>query len=103
MRTSNHLLEIERVDTQILKGKNIFVVIVFLNEIKDENHFLFNFPLNLALRNELFVKIEQTWPELKHLNNFNIIAIMASERLVQIIVHFAKKSWSLMIVDLTSV
>ena len=59
--------------------------------------------LNLALRNELFVKIEQTWPELKHLNNFNIIAIMASERLVQIIVHFAKKSWSLMIVDLTSV
>jgi hypothetical protein len=41
----------------------------------------------LALRNELFVKIEQTWPELKHLNNFNIIAIMASERLVQIIVH----------------
>jgi len=59
MRTSNHLLEIERVDTQILKGKNIFVVIVFLNEIKDENHFLFNFLLNLALRNELFVKIEK--------------------------------------------
>ena len=59
MRTCNHLLEIERVDTQILKGKNIFVVIVFLNEIKDENHFLFNFPLNLALRNELFVKIEK--------------------------------------------
>jgi hypothetical protein len=59
MRTCNHLLEIERVDTQILKGKNIFVVIVLLNEIKDENHFLFNFPLNLALRNELFVKIEK--------------------------------------------
>ena len=97
MRTSNHLLEIERVDTQILKGKNIFVVIVFLNEIKDENHFLFNFPLNLALRNELFVKIEKkTCPELKHFKNLNEIVIMlSSERFVQFVVSFVKKSWSL--------
>jgi len=64
----------------------------YIPYVEDENHFFFNCHLNLALRNELFVKIEQTWPELKHLNNFDIIAIMASERLVQIIVHFAKKS-----------
>jgi hypothetical protein len=38
----------------------------------------FNCPLNLPLRNELFVKTKQTSPELKHLDNLYKIAMLPS-------------------------
>lgn len=45
--------------------------------IENENRFFFNCPLNLALRNELFFKIEKkTCPELKHFIEIVIIGVI---------------------------
>jgi len=62
MKTRDHLLEIERGRyKKILIGR----MHCSLNETEDENHFFFNCPLNLALRNELLVKIEQNLSRIK--------------------------------------
>ena len=103
MRISDHFLEIEKGRYKNIKREERICQHCNINEIDDEKHFFFNCTKNKTLRETLIKNINNLYPNITLQNNDEKIQLFLScPDILQFVVPFIEKSWSLRKVDSTS-